>query len=61
MRIHFHRTVRQTGQSGEISALDRRIVRAMQNDKDIVGDIVGSSSSGIEVRGMLPIDCIARH
>ena len=51
MKICFNRLTNQMGRSGDMTETDKMIMRIMRKDKDIVGDTVGSSSRGIEVRG----------
>ena len=53
MKKRFDKLTQTTGASGEMSELDKLVLRVMKKDKDIVGDTVGSSSSneGVDVRG----------
>ena len=59
MKGRYDKLTTQTGRSGELSELDKLILRVMRKDKDIVGDTVGSSSSneGVDVRGNLITNC----
>ena len=41
----------QTGSAGNMSRVDRRILQVMIEEADIVGDTIGSSSAGIQVKG----------
>ena len=41
----------QTGSSGPSNKVDQLIQKVMTDEVDTVGDTVGSSASGIEVRG----------
>ena len=51
MKKVFVRITQTTGQSGDMCEFERDVVRTLQNGKDIVGDIVGGSAQGIEIRG----------
>ena len=51
MKNIFTRVTQTTGQSGDLSDLEKDCLRTLQFDKDIVGDLVGSSLEGIDVRG----------
>ena len=52
MAKRFNRLMNRTGAEGTMSILDQEIRRVMAQEKDIAGDTVGSSSSGIVVKGI---------
>ena len=42
----------KTGSPGPSTPLEEKLFKAMSDEADIIGDTTGSSSVGIEVRGM---------
>ena len=57
MKARYAALVNKTGASGTLSEMDQEIKRVMADDKDAVGDTVGSSSEGIQIRGTLLETC----
>ena len=51
MKKRYEKLTR-TGSAGPCNRLEEKIMRVMVDEVDILGDTVGSSSSGIEVRGV---------
>ena len=52
MKKRFDYLSSQTGQSGKFSEIDDQVRRVMGQDKDVTGDMVGSSAlDGISVLG----------
>ena len=51
MKNRYIALINRTGVSGDLSQLDKEVLRTMNKDKDISAEVVGSSSNAVKVTG----------